>query len=42
VPIVIDSPRVDRLRPLVPLARVTPQPGVAGWNVAVLAVLEEG
>jgi mannosyl-3-phosphoglycerate phosphatase len=41
VAILIASPRVDRLRTLVPGGRVTPLEGPAGWNAAVLAVLDE-
>jgi mannosyl-3-phosphoglycerate phosphatase len=41
VPIVVASPRVEQLRVLLPHARVTDRPGPAGWNDAVLAVLDE-
>ena len=41
VPILIASPRVDRLRALVPEGRVTTLEGPAGWNAAVLDVLDE-
>lgn len=40
VPILIGSPGVDELRALVPNGRVTALPGPAGWNDAVLALLE--
>ncbi len=38
--VLVASPRVDRLRTLVPAGRVTRLPGPAGWNEAVLAVLD--
>jgi len=41
VPILIASPRVDRLRALVPGGRVTALDGPAGWNAAVLDALDE-
>ena len=41
VPILIASPHVDRLRALVPGGRVTTLEGPAGWNAAVLALLDE-
>jgi mannosyl-3-phosphoglycerate phosphatase len=41
VPILIDSPRIDQLRALVPRGRVTTLPGPSGWNEAVLAALAE-
>jgi mannosyl-3-phosphoglycerate phosphatase len=41
VPILIDSPRIDQLRTLVPRGRVTTLPGPSGWNEAVLAALAE-
>ena len=41
VPILIASPHVDRLRALVPGGRVTTPEGPAGWNAAVLALLDE-
>jgi mannosyl-3-phosphoglycerate phosphatase len=41
VPILVASPRVDRLRALVPGGRVTTSEGPAGWNAAVQAVLDE-
>jgi predicted mannosyl-3-phosphoglycerate phosphatase (HAD superfamily) len=41
VPILIASPRVDRLRALAPGGQVTTLEGPAGWNAAVLAVLDE-
>jgi predicted mannosyl-3-phosphoglycerate phosphatase (HAD superfamily) len=41
VPILIASPRVDQLRALVPGGRVTTLEGPAGWNAAVLALLDE-
>ena len=41
VPILIASPRVDRLRALVPGGQVTTLGGPAGWNAAVLAVLDD-
>lgn len=40
LPIVVDSPRAAALHALVPHARVTSRPGPAGWNEAVLALLE--
>jgi predicted mannosyl-3-phosphoglycerate phosphatase (HAD superfamily) len=40
LPVLVASPRVDRLRALVPAGRVTRLPGPAGWNEAVLAVLD--
>lgn len=40
-PILIASPRVERLRAMVPGGRVTSLPGPAGWNEAVLALLDE-
>jgi len=42
VPILIASPHVDQLRALMPTGRVTALEGPAGWNAAVLAVLDEG
>jgi len=39
-PILIASPHVERLRALVPGGRVTTLEGPAGWNSAVLAVLD--
>jgi len=41
VPILIASSRVDQLRELVPAGRVTTLEGPAGWNAAVLALLDE-
>lgn len=41
VPILIASPRIDRLRALVPGGRVTALEGPAGWNAAVLGLLDE-
>ena len=41
IPIVVASPRADSLRALVPRARLTTRPGPAGWNEAVLSVLED-
>ena len=41
VPILIASPRVDQLRALVPGGRVTTLEGPAGWNEAVLALLDQ-
>jgi mannosyl-3-phosphoglycerate phosphatase len=41
VPILIASPRVERLRALVPEGQVTSLSGPAGWNAAVLALLAE-
>ena len=40
VPVLIDSPRLDRLYALVPRGRVSRLPGPAGWNDAVLALLD--
>lgn len=40
-PILIASPRIDRLRALVPNGRVTTRSGPAGWNEAVLRLLDE-
>jgi len=42
VPILIHSPRLDRLRALVPQGRVTRLSGPAGWNETVLALLAVG
>lgn len=39
--ILITSPRVERLRTIVPTGRETSLPGPAGWNEAVLALLDE-
>jgi mannosyl-3-phosphoglycerate phosphatase len=39
VPVLVDSPRVERLRALVPRGRVTRSPGPRGWNEAALALL---
>jgi mannosyl-3-phosphoglycerate phosphatase len=41
VPILIASPRVERLRALVPGGQVTSLEGPAGWNAAVLSVLDD-
>lgn len=41
VPILIASSRVDQLRALVPGGRVTTLEGPAGWNAAVLTLLDE-
>jgi mannosyl-3-phosphoglycerate phosphatase len=41
VPVLIASPRVEELRALVPRGRVTTLEGPAGWNAAVLTVLDE-
>jgi mannosyl-3-phosphoglycerate phosphatase len=41
VPILVASPRIDQLRSLVPQGRVTSLAGPAGWNEAVLALLDE-
>jgi len=41
VPILIASSRVDQLRALVPGGRVPMLEGPAGWNAAVLALLDE-
>ena len=40
VPILVRSPRIGRLRQLVPGGAVTPLDGPAGWNAAILAVLD--
>lgn len=40
LPIVVASPRADAVRALVPGASLTPRPGPAGWNEAVLAALD--
>jgi hypothetical protein len=40
VPVLIDSPRLERLYALVPRGRVTRVPGPAGWNDAVLSLLD--
>ena len=40
LPILIASPHVDRLRALVPGGQVTALEGPAGWNAAVLALLD--
>jgi mannosyl-3-phosphoglycerate phosphatase len=40
VPILVRSPRVDSLRALVPRGTITPLDGPAGWNAAVLDVLD--
>ena len=42
LPILIGSPHVDRLRALVPGGQVTTLEGPAGWNAAVLALLDGG
>ena len=39
LPVLIASPRLDRLRALVPGGTATVRPGPAGWNDAVLAAL---
>lgn len=39
-PILIASPRVDQLRALVARGRATTRPGPAGWNEAMLALLD--
>jgi mannosyl-3-phosphoglycerate phosphatase len=41
IPILIDSPRVTELRALVPHGRATTLPGPAGWNAAVLDMLDQ-
>jgi mannosyl-3-phosphoglycerate phosphatase len=41
IPIVVASPHATRLRALVPRARVTDRPGPAGWNDAVLTLLDQ-
>ena len=41
VPILIASPRVEQLRALVHGGQVTTREGPAGWNAAVLALLDE-
>ena len=41
VPIVVASARFAQLRALVPHARVTRSPGPAGWNEAVLALVDK-
>ncbi len=41
VPILIPSPQVETLKQAVPNGRVAGQPGPAGWNLAVLRLLEE-
>ena len=41
VAILVASPRLDQLRALVPEGRPTALPGPAGWNGAVLSLLDE-
>lgn len=41
VPILVASPHVAALRALVPRGRVTAAPGPAGWNSAVLQLLDQ-
>ena len=41
IPVLIRSPRLDRLRALVPNGRVTSRNGPAGWNDTVLELLDE-
>jgi mannosyl-3-phosphoglycerate phosphatase len=41
IPVLIRSPRLDRLRALVPNGRVTRRDGPAGWNDTVLELLAE-
>jgi len=41
VPILMPSPQLDQLQALVPQGRTTSLPGPAGWNAAVLSVLDE-
>lgn len=40
LPILIASPRLHEVQALVPHARPTPLPGTAGWNAAVLDLLD--
>ena len=40
IPVLVASPEIDRLRSLVPRGRVTARPGPAGWNAAVLDLLD--
>jgi mannosyl-3-phosphoglycerate phosphatase len=41
VPVLIRSPRVERLRALVPHGMITAMSGPAGWNDTVLAILDD-
>ena len=38
-PILMPSPHLETMRQLLPYARIAPQPGPAGWNLAVLELL---
>jgi len=39
MPVIIRSPKLDRMKELVPRGRVTDEPGPAGWNQAVMELL---
>jgi mannosyl-3-phosphoglycerate phosphatase len=39
-PVIVPSPHLDAMRALLPDATVAPEPGPAGWNQAVLKLLE--